>query len=65
MERKPKQDESVMMGAKKVRLVRGGGICSQGDKSPKLIKGSMKSAMCVPTPGADPRPRYRAVGELH
>lgn len=54
-----------MMGAKKVRLVRGGGICSQGDKSPKLIKGSMKSAMCVPTPGADPRPRYRAVGELH
>jgi hypothetical protein len=63
--KKSAQDDSVLLGAKKVKLVRGGGICSQSDKSPKLIKGSMKSAMCVPTPGTDPRPRYRAVGEMH
>lgn len=63
--KKPKQNESVMMGAKKVRLVRGGSICNPGDKAPAMMKGSMQSAMCVSTPGADPRPRYRVVGKLH
>jgi len=63
LERK-KQDESAMMGAKKVRLVRGGSICNPGDKTPTMIKGSMQGAMCVSTPGKDPRPRYRVVGKV-
>jgi len=60
---KRKQDESAMMGARKVRLVRGGAICNPGDKSPAMIKGSFQGAMCVNTPGADPRPRYRVIGK--
>ena len=53
-----------MMGAKKVKLVRGGSICNPGDRQPAMIKGkSLKGAMCITTPGADPRPRYRVLGE--
>ena len=60
--KKPAQDEGVMMGGRKVRVVRGGGICAKGDK-PALVRGSMQSAMCVSTPGKDPRPRWRVAGK--
>jgi hypothetical protein len=51
-----------MMGARKVRLVRGGSICQPGGP-PAMIKGSLQGAMCVNTPGRDPRPRYRVIGK--
>lgn len=61
--KKQKQEETQMLGAKKVRVVRGGAICQPGDKTPTMIKGTMNIAMCLSTPGPDPRPRYRAAGK--
>ena len=63
MEKRKKQEESTLMGAKRVRIVRGGSICNPGDRSPAMMKGSMQGAMCVPTAGADTRPRYRVIGK--
>jgi hypothetical protein len=56
-------DESAMLGGRKVKVVRGGGICQMGEKT-ALVRGTMRSAMCVSTPGADPRPRWRVAGTL-
>lgn len=47
---------------KALKYVRGGAICDPKDKSAKLIRGSGKPAVCRPTAGADPRPRFRAAG---
>jgi hypothetical protein len=66
--KKEQKEESVMMGAKKVRMVRGGGICGAEDMkaghAPALVKGSMQSAQCRPTVGPDPRPRWRVAGKM-
>ena len=60
--KKAAQDgDGVMMGGKKVRTVRGGGICSSGDK-PALSRDTMATVMCMATTGADPRPRWRTAG---
>jgi hypothetical protein len=61
LSKKPAQDEGTMMGGKKVRTVRGGGICSSGDK-PALTRDTLKTVTCQATPGADPRPRWRVAG---
>ena len=53
------QGEGVMMGGKKVRTVRGGGICASGDK-PALARGTMQTVICMATSGADPRPRWQS-----
>lgn len=45
-----------------LEYVRGGAICDPKDKGAKLIRGSGNPAVCRPTPGPDPRPRYRAAG---
>ena len=55
---RPAQNDDVMLGGKKVRTVRGGGICQQGDK-PALSRGTMQTVLCLATPGADPRPRWQ------
>lgn len=47
---------------KAVKYVRGGAICDPKEKGAKLIRGSGSPAVCRPTPGPDPRPRYRAAG---
>jgi hypothetical protein len=45
-----------------LKYVRGGSICDPDEKGARLIRGSGNSAVCRPTPGKDPRPRYRAAG---
>ena len=45
-----------------IQLVRGGGICSPGDKSAHLIRGTMQPAICRATPGLDTRARWRVAG---
>lgn len=60
--KKPASEDTQLMGGKKVRVVRGGGICAKGDK-PALVRGSLKAATCVSTPGKDPRPRWRVAGQ--
>ena len=59
--KRQEQDDSQMVGGKRVKVVRGGGICGAGEK-PALTRGSLKTAMCVSTPGADPGPRWRVAG---
>lgn len=59
--KKPAQDDGAMLGGKKVRTVRGGGICAKGDK-PALTRDTMSTVMCMATPGKDPRPRWRTAG---
>lgn len=45
-----------------IKYVRGGAICDPKEKGAKLIRGTGNPAVCRPTPGPDPRPRYRAAG---
>jgi hypothetical protein len=49
--------DDKMLGGKKVRMVRGGGICAHGDK-PAMSRDTMSTMLCLSTPGADPRPRW-------
>jgi len=53
-----KDGEGSINGAKKLRTVRGGGICQKGDK-PALARGSLHTMVCMATTGADPRPRWQ------
>ncbi len=46
-----------------IQYVRGGSICSPGDKNAHLIRGSGAPAVCRTTPGKDPRPRWRVAGK--
>ncbi len=70
--KKQQNEDTMMLGAKRVRMVRGGSICDPNDRSPSIIRGSLQTAMCVPTsvlhqkPGTDPdfRPRYRPIGSV-
>lgn len=54
--KKDKKDEPAL------KYVRGGAICDPDEKGARLIRGSGNPAVCRPTPGKDPRPRYRAAG---
>jgi len=47
-----------------LNLVRGGGVCDPGEKGAHILKGSMHPAVCMPTAGPDPRPRYREAGKI-
>ena len=47
-----------------LNFVRGGGICNPGEKGGHVMKGSGQAAVCMPTPGADPRPRWRQAGKI-
>lgn len=66
--KKKAADEHQMMGAKKVKVVRGGGICGKADMAPghdpAMVRGSNQVAQCRPTPGRDPRPRWRVAGKM-
>jgi hypothetical protein len=44
-------------------VVRGGAICEPNERGGHVMKGSMHAAVCMPTVGADPRPRYREAGK--
>ena len=55
------QDDSQLVGGKKIRVVRGGGICQKGDK-PSMARGTMHTMVCLPTTGRDPRPRWQEPG---
>jgi hypothetical protein len=45
-----------------LNVVRGGGVCDPMEKGGHVMRGSMAAAVCLPTPGPDPRPRYRQAG---
>jgi hypothetical protein len=60
--KKEAQDEGMLMGGKKIRTVRGGGICAKGDK-PAINRDTMSTMICQVTPGADPRPRWQETGK--
>jgi hypothetical protein len=60
-EKRPAQQDSKMLGGKKVHTVRGGGICAKGDK-PALNRDTMQTMLCIATPGRDPRPRWSTPG---
>ena len=49
-----------------LNMVRGGTVCDPKDQGHggHLVKGSGKAAICMPTPGADSRPRWGAAGEV-
>jgi hypothetical protein len=49
--------------AQPLNVVRGGSVCDPGQKGGHIMKGSMKAAVCMPTVGSDPRPRYREAGK--
>ena len=49
-------------GAMPLNFVRGGGLCDPGEKGGHIIRGSLHPAVCTPTPGPDPRSRYRQAG---
>ena len=46
-----------------LNVVRGGAVCDPGQKGGHVMKGSMHAAVCLPTAGPDPRPRYREAGK--
>lgn len=60
--KKAAQDETQLIGGRRMKVVRGGGICAKGEK-PALVRGTLKAATCVSTPGPDPRPRWRVAGQ--
>lgn len=47
-----------------LNIVRGGGICDPKEKGGHVMKGSNQAAVCMPTPGADARPRWRQAGKV-
>lgn len=57
MASKKKDDDNTPL-----KYVRGGAICDPKEKGARLIRGSGQPAVCRPTPGKDPRPRYRVAG---
>lgn len=60
----PRKAHASLENQKKkgIQYVRGGAICSTGDKSAHLIQGSGQAAICKPTLGKDTRPRWRRAG---
>lgn len=46
-----------------LNMVRGGTVCNPQEKGANILKGSMQPAVCMPTAGADTRPRYRQAGK--
>jgi hypothetical protein len=51
-------------GAMPLNIVRGGGVCEPSQHGGHILRGSMQPAVCMPTPGPDPRPRYRQAGKI-
>lgn len=47
-----------------LNFVRGGSICQPGEKGGHLVRGSMAPAVCMPTVGADTRPRWKTAGMI-
>jgi hypothetical protein len=47
-----------------LNIVRGGGVCDPKEKGGHILRGSNQPAVCMPTPGPDPRPRYRQAGKI-
>jgi hypothetical protein len=47
-----------------LNMVRGGAVCDPKEKGGHLVRGSNQPAVCMPTPGMDPRPRWRQAGKV-
>ena len=64
--RKPPPDrgkDKSRQPAMPLNVVRGGAVCDPNQKGGHIMKGSMNAAVCMPTAGPDPRPRYREAGK--
>jgi hypothetical protein len=62
--RRPPAKEEVQA----LNIVRGGTVCVPGEKGAHVLQGSMGPAVCIPSAGFDPRPRWRdagAIGRVH
>lgn len=46
-----------------LKQVRGGSVCDPDQHGGHIMKGSLNAAVCMPTLGKDPRPRYREAGQ--
>jgi hypothetical protein len=46
-----------------LNFVRGGSVCSQGEKGGHVVKGTQQAAVCMPTVGSDTRSRWRVAGK--
>jgi hypothetical protein len=46
-----------------LKVVRGGAVCDPDQGGGHIMKGSLSAAVCMPTVGKDPRPRYREAGQ--
>jgi hypothetical protein len=55
---------NVAAGSMPLNVVRGGAVCDPKEKGGHIVRGSMHAAVCMPTPGGDPRPRYREAGKI-
>lgn len=53
----------VTPGDMPLKSVRGGAVCDPDDRGGHIMKGSLNAAVCMPTMGKDPRPRYREAGQ--
>jgi hypothetical protein len=59
---KPPRDRAKDKNRQPLNVVRGGAVCDPGEKGGHVMKGSYHAAVCMPTLGTDPRPRYREAG---
>ena len=48
-----------------LNVVRGGSVCQPGGPGGHVLRGTMSPAVCMPTVGADTRPRWRDVANLN
>jgi hypothetical protein len=61
----PAPDRSSDSKRQPLNIVRGGSVCQKGDPGAHIVAGSNHPAVCMPTVGADPRPRWKDASNLN
>ena len=60
---KDRANDPARKPSQPLNFVRGGAVCNPQEKGGHVMKGSGQPAVCMPTAGGDPRPRYRQAGK--